>query len=120
MSFHTEYIYTAYGNVRNLLAEVVGYRSLLVTWTPPSPAPPLGYHLSVPTANITVAVIMATSYIAEVPRGLHTIQVRPRSMHYISEVVSTNVTVRGEERVTLQSSLACWSIRRMHISLSTF
>ena len=77
---------------------MVGYRSVLISWEPPYPTP-LGYQVLVPTADITVSQISSRTYTATIPRGVHTIQVRSQSLHYFSEVESTRVTVRGEERI---------------------
>ena len=79
------------------MAKDVGYLTILITWTPPFPAP-LGYQIMVPTAGITQAT-NDTMYRRTVSHGLHTIEVRAHSVHYFSEVVLTSVTVRGEWRV---------------------
>ena len=77
---------------------MVDYRSVSISWDPP-PSAAFGYQLLVPTANIAMSSIRTRMLTTTLPRGVHTIQVRTHSTHYFSEVRSTTVTVRGEERI---------------------
>ena len=79
------------------MAELGDRRSISVSWSPPSPAPPMGYEVSVPTADIN-ATTNKLIYTATFPVGVHTIQVRTISQHYMGEVASTTVSVTGERR----------------------
>lgn len=93
---HTKY--TGPGRpVTNLAAEEVDPLTVSVTWTVPSPSPPYGCQVLVPTENIT-RIVRDTSLDVMLPRGNHSIQVRAVYNHYPSYYVSTHVTVRGKRR----------------------
>ena len=65
-------------------------------WTAASPAPPRGYQIRVPTANINANVGMTTSFTATMPYGVHRVSVRPITPHYPSKVTDKIVVVVGE------------------------
>ena len=69
--------------------------SVTLTWTPPSPAPPGGYLVFVPTANI-YDYTSDTSYLTTpLSVGVHTIRVETVSAYYFGQT-ETNLIVRGE------------------------
>jgi hypothetical protein len=83
--------------VTDLRAEQTGLTTVLVTWTAPSPAPSRpGYRVTVTTASISETTTGTSSTVTIPHPGNYTIQVQHLSLHYPSEAVSVEVTVRGE------------------------
>ena len=101
----TTNIFLGYGTVRGLVAEVGDSRVVSVSWIPPPFSPPMGYEVWVPTASIR-EITDDFMFTATFPNGLHTIQVRTFSQHYLGEWESTTVEVRGERRHRIISSEA--------------
>ena len=90
------------------MAVQVGHRSVSITWTPPSPAPPFGYLVFVPTADIYEDVD-STSYSTTMPVGRHTVRVETVSAYYFGETV-TSVTVRGKGSLCGFSFVPNWDV----------
>lgn len=87
---------TAYDSVYGLRAELHDNREVIVRWNPPISRPNHNqYMVSVSTVSIS-RVVQDSSFIVQLPPGVHTIQVFSCSEHYLSEPQSTSVTVRGE------------------------
>ena len=92
----------------NLMAEQNGINSVLVTWTPPSPPPSMGYRITVDStdfsAGIGVTNSSATSRTISLQSGVRNIRMRALSQHYPSEIVGpVEVTVKGKIAVVLYS-----------------
>jgi hypothetical protein len=90
-------LYIGGDRVIDLLAEQTDLATVLVTWTAPSPAPSRGYRVSVTSANISETATGTSHTVTISQPGVHTIQVQSLSLHYPSEAVSVEATVRGEE-----------------------
>lgn len=85
------------GEVTGIASEFLDYRTVSISWGPPSPGPTNGYRVDVLTAGITETLNEhRLSFTTELPLGNHTIEVSALSQHFHSIPVLTSVTVRGE------------------------
>ena len=82
----------------NLMAKQNGINSVLVSWTPPSPPPSMGYQIKVNSTDFSAANSSATSLTISLQPGVHSIHMRGLSQHYPSDdlVGPVEVTVKGK------------------------
>ena len=80
----------------NLIIRQNGINSTLVSWTAPSPAPNMGYRITIDSTDGTDAT--DSSATVTLQPGVHNISMRSLSRHYPSEIVGpVEVTVKGNE-----------------------
>ena len=81
----------------NLIAEQSDLRSVLVSWTAPSPPPSMGYRVTVQPGGITMLDRTPPRLLTGLQVGVYSIEVMSLSRHLPSEKVGpVVVTVRGE------------------------
>ena len=82
----------------NLNVSQNGIGTVLVSWTPPSPPPNMGYQITINSADFSDGINVtssATSRTISLAPGVHSIRMRSLSQHYPSEIMTEEVTVKG-------------------------
>ena len=89
----------------NLMTEQNGINSVLVSWTPPSPPPIMGYQITVDSTDLSAGInVINSSATISLQPGVRNIRMRTLSQHYPSEIVGpVNITVKGKIAVLLYS-----------------
>ena len=80
----------------NLNVSQNGIGTVLVSWTPPSPPPNMGYQITINSADFSDGISVTSSSLTIMQQpGVYDIRMRALSQHYPSEIMTEEVTVKG-------------------------